>query len=129
MTFKHLTPVVAIFIVTSALLAAFSNQLKSLHVNTFLLNGINILLFVVSLLVFFIQKKGIANKNPHAFVRAVMGGMIIKMFTCLGALIVYLFINGGTVNKRAIVGGLILYLCYLTGEVIMFMKMNRKQNA
>lgn len=93
------------------------------------IHGTNLLLLILGLINLWLLQKSLANKNPHAFVRAVMGGMIIKMFFLLGGLVIFLMLSEIQPAKKTIIVALIIYFVYLIAEVTLAMKMNRRSNA
>jgi len=126
---KHATPILILFLLILSVTLVARGWLDSKDFDTNVLIGANILLFILGLITFLLQLNGIKNSNPHVFVRGVMGGMIIKMFALVIALVVYINISDGNLNKRSIWAALFMYLIYLTAEVVLFMRLNRKANA
>jgi len=126
---KGLLPVFYIFLFIAVLLLIFSNKLAEAGVDTIVLTGANILLFVLSVISFFIVLKGIRHSNPNVFVRSVMGSMMIKMVVCLVATFLYVYFTGDNYNKKSVFIALLLYLVYLSAEVVVLMKLNKNKNA
>lgn len=126
---RLLFPLAIIFFLTNIAVFLLGPLLKSLLIEPGILLGANVLFFLLSLLSFFIQQKGLQNKNPHVFVRSVMTGMLIKMVICIIAVIGYVYFSGDNFNKRGIFLALFLYLVYLPVEVFAVMKLNKKSNA
>ena len=91
--------------------------------------GANSLFFLVSILVFQIQRRAMANKNPAVFIRSVMAGMMIKMLVAVLAVIGYVLISGKGFNKPAVYISMALYIVYLSVEVAAIMKLNKRKNA
>lgn len=89
----------------------------------------NGLLFLLSLLVFRMQRKAMANANPQVFIRSVMGGMMIKMFIVIIAVVIYIFAGGKKISKAALFISLLLYLVYLAVEVFAVNRLNKRKNA
>jgi chromosome condensin MukBEF MukE localization factor len=89
----------------------------------------NGLFFIISIISFLIQRKGLHNKNPHVFVRSVMAGMMVKMAICIVAIIAYVYFSGEAFNKRGVFIALFLYLIYLATEVFVVMKMNKNKKT
>ena len=110
------------FLVSKALLAKWGIDYAVLIVA-------NLLFFVVSLGVFFMQKKALNHINPNVFIRSVMAGMLIKMGVCVFAIILYRLIAGNSVSKISVFAAMFLYLLYLAVEVRVIMKLNRQKNA
>lgn len=127
--FRFLVPLIIVFIIFLIAPFALSNILEQNNIDKNVLLWSNALFFVISIISFSIQKKAMANKNPHAFVRSVTGGMMLKMLLCIIAIILYIYASGAAFNKRAVFISLFLYLVYLFTEVMVVMKMNKKQHV
>lgn len=128
-SFRVLLPLVIIFIAFLLIPFLLSDMLLKFNIDKNVLLGSNILFFIISLVSFSIQRRGMMHKNPHVFVRTVTGSMMIKMLFCVIAVIAYVYLSGDGFNKRAVFISLFLYLIYLFTEVIVVMKMNKKQHA
>ncbi len=89
----------------------------------------NALFFLMSILVFRMQRKAMQHSNPNVFIRSVMAGMMIKMFAVIVAVMAYVLLSGKNFNKPAIFISLLLYLVYLAVEVAAVMKLNKRKNA
>ena len=127
---KTIYPLLAIFTVISGLLVVFSKSLEAQGVDTTVLLAANGLFFILNLIVFFIQKKALTNSNPNIFIRTVIAGMMIKMFTCAIAVIAYVTIIGPGYNKKSVFISLFIYLIYLGVEVATITRLNnRSRNA
>jgi len=126
---RALLPLTGLFLFISLSVFVFSDQLQNNGFDTRVLNGANILFFVISILSFFIQLRGVSNTNPHVFVRSVMLGMMMKMLVCVIATFAYVYYAGSYYSKRSVFVALFLYLVYLSIEVYAVMKMNKKKNA
>lgn len=111
-------PVLAVFIAASATIFLAKNWLLQKGFDTDVLLAANIFFLIIHLISFFMQRKSLSNTNPNAFVRAVMGGMMVKMFTCIAVVFIYVSVLGDDYNKKSLFTALILYLFYLAAEVI-----------
>jgi hypothetical protein len=127
--FRTLLPLPGIFLIFSLSILFFSGQLQDAGFDTRILTAANILFFLISVLSFFIQLRGMRNTNPHVFVRSVMAGMMVKMLVCIIATFAYVQLAGKNFNKRSVFVSLLLYLVYLAVEVVVVTKMNKKKNA
>ena len=128
-TIRILSPVIILFLLLTTFIFTSSNFLGQLHIDKNVLLGANVLFFLLTIVSFFIQRRGMLNKNPHVFVRSVTGGMMVKMVFCILAVIAYVYASGEQFNKRGVFISLFLYLVYLAIEVMVVMKMNKKHNA
>ncbi len=126
---KIIVPLIALFIVFSGSLIAIKPLLGKWGIDYNVLVIANILFFLISLLAFFMQKKALNNPNPNVFVRSVMGGMLIKMFVCIAAVIIYRLAAGNQVSKISVFAAMFLYLIYLGVEVAIITKLNKQKNA
>ena len=126
---RSLLPLIILFVLINLLVIILSPSLKHYHIDANVLLAGNALFFVISIISFFIQRRGLYNKNPHVFVRSVMTGMMLKMVICIIAVIAYVYLSGSAYNKRGIFLALFLYLVYLAAEVYTVMKMNKNKKA
>ena len=92
---------------------------------TVLLVG-NLILFVATLLSFFIYKKALFNLNVHIFLRALYGGMFLKMIIAMVAALVYILLAQEKVSKAGIFGCFGLYFLYTFVEVKILMRLSKQ---
>ncbi|MEO6549650.1 MAG: hypothetical protein ABIN94_16735 [Ferruginibacter sp.] len=126
---KLIVPLVAIFIIFCALLITLRGLLLKWGIDYKVLIVANLLFFLINLLAFFMQQKALYNTNPNVFVRSVMGGMLIKMFVCIAAVIIYRLLAGSSTSKVSVFSAMFLYLAYLGVEVAVITKLNKQKNA
>ena len=126
---KIILPLLIIFLIFSASLPFARPLLAQWGINSDVLVVANILFFAVSLIAFFMQQKALQNINPNVFVRSVMAGMLIKMFVCITAVIIYRLVAGNNVSKVSVFAAMFLYLLYLAVEVAVITKLNKQKNA
>ncbi len=127
--FKVLRPLVITFLVLSVLILGAKIFYREGRVDHAVLMGSNCLFFLISLFVFRMQYQAMYHNNPNVFIRAVMGGMIIKVFACITAVVAYYFLSGSLFNKPAVYLSMIIYIIYLWVEVKTIMKLNKQKNA
>ena len=126
---KMLLPLIIIFIVFTILILTSGGLWSKYNVDGNVLLGANLLFMGTGLLVFFMQKNALNNKNPNVFIRSVMAGMMIKMFSTVLAVLAYVVLVGPTYNKKAVFISLFMYLLYLAAEVIAISKVNSNKNV
>lgn len=79
----------------------------------------NALLAVLSLTNYLIILDGLKNDNPNALIRAKTGGMMLKFFVAIAALLAYIFINHRiTVHKPTIYVFMGMYVVYAIVEAM-----------
>lgn len=126
---KMLLPVFIIFLLLSIFIFSANSLWVKYNVDKNVLMGANLLFLVTGLLVFFMQKNALQNKNPNVFVRSVIAGMMIKMFSTVLAVLAYVLTVGQGYNKKAVFIALFMYLIYLAAEVMAISKVNRTKNV
>ena len=127
--FKAGYPLFFTFFILSALILAANFLYAGRGVDYIVVMAGNCLFFLVSLFVFRMQYLAMQNSNPGVFIRRVMGGMIIKVFACIIAVVAYYFISGKAFNKPAVYASMLIYILYLAVEVRTIMKLNKSKNA
>jgi hypothetical protein len=128
-SFKPLLPLFISFLVLTVLIFAGNLFFAEKGINYLVLMGGNCLFFLVSLFVFRMQYMAMQNSNPNVFIRSVMGGMIIKVFACVIAVVGYYLISRAAFNKPAVYLSMVIYIIYLVVEVRTIMKLNKTKNA
>jgi hypothetical protein len=123
---KMLKPVLIIFVVINILVLFSNSVFEKFNIDRNVLLAANLLFFIVSVLVFFIQKNALQNSNPNVFVRSIISGMMLKMFSTVIAVSAYVLITGKDYNKKAVFIALLMYLVYLGAEVAAISKENKK---
>ena len=117
---------IAIFILANIILIILKNQIPG-DIDFAVLFVGNAILFVATLISFYLYRKAIINKNPHVFVRFVYGGLLLKMIICIAAALVYILIARNNVNKIALFGCFGLYIIYTFAEVRMLIQLSKQQ--
>lgn len=128
-SFKAVLPLFIVFFGLTVLVFIASLVYADKGIDYIAVMGSNCLFFLISLFVFRMQFLAMHNSNPNVFIRSVMGGMIIKVFACVIAVIAYYFLSGPAFNKPAVYAAMIIYIIYLVVEVRTIMKLNKTKNA
>ena len=126
---KPALPLLYSFIVLTIAIALVGYVFKVEKIDPVVLMVANCLFFITALLVLRMQRKAMANANPNVFIRSVMGGVMIKMFVCLAAVMAYVLLSGKYFNKPSVFIAMVIYLVYLGVEVAIVMKLNKTKNA
>lgn len=126
---REFVPLIILFILFNNFFLFGKNWLAKYGLDHLVLIIANSLFFIVSILIYRMQKKAVKNTNPNVFVRAVIGGTMIKMAVCVIAVGVYAFAFKSIFNKMTVFAAMFLYLFYLAVEVSMATKLNKKKNA
>ncbi len=128
---RILITLLLIFFICSTAVYFSKNWLTEHHTDWRVLFGANFLFILLAFVSVMIQVKTTGSSNANAYVRAVLSGMMLKMFAVIGAVMIYVFSSGNGFNKRAVFGAMLLYLVYLFTEVYLSMKAvkGRKTNG
>jgi len=126
---KMLLPILIIFSFLTGFIFSANSLFIKYNVDKNVLMGANLLFLVTGILVFFMQKNALGNKNPNVFIRSVIAGMMIKMFSTVIAVLAYVVTVGQGYNKKAVFISLFMYLIYLGAEVVAISKVNRTKNV
>lgn len=126
---RLMLPYLILFIIINLIVFLAWQSLVRFGLNNYVLLGANGIIFLLSLFVFFIQRQALKNSNPNVFIRSIMTGMLIKMFSCVLMVLVYTLSSGNSFNKKAVFFSMLLYLVYLGVEVYSTTNLNRKRNG
>ena len=127
---KIFLPITLVFIILNGLIVTFKTFLESKGFDRDFLIIANLLLFSLCIAGLFLQRRGLQSTNTHAFIRSVYSAMLLKIFVCLAAVMVYIFSNTSIVNKPALFASMGIYLVYTSIEVAALMTaLRKKKNA
>ena len=122
-----LFPIIIFFILLNALFLAGKNFLER---SGFDQSVLIMVLFAATLVSFVFAKQGLRSENPQAFVRSVYMSIMIKLFICVIAALIYIFLFRKNLNRPALFICMGLYLVYTFIEVSVLTKMlKEKRNA
>lgn len=125
-----LRPMILFFVVLNGFFVAGRSLLDKWNADQAVLIAANLVLFVVTLVSFLLTKRSFNASNPHAFIRAIYTGFMVKFFVCIAAAYVYIVSSKTGVNKNALFVSLGLYLLYTFMEVSILTKLlKKKKNA
>lgn len=124
-----LLPLIIVFLGCNSFFLMAHKLLTKWEVDNTVLIIANMLFLTITLITFFLQKKALQNSNPNVFIRSVMAGMMIKMFVCIIAIIIYWVIMQEKFSRASVFAAMLVYLIYLAVEVSLVSKMNSQKNA
>ncbi|TKK68831.1 hypothetical protein FC093_09040 [Ilyomonas limi] len=121
-------PLIFIFVSVNALCVIFNDKLDAYHINHLVVQGANLLLFVLMTISAYLHFKALRSSNPHAFLRSVLSATVIKLFVIAGATFIYLFAAGEQRSVYAVLVGMVLYIIYTAVELRGLFRMNKQNN-
>jgi len=119
-------PIILLFFILNILIFLFKNLLEGKGFNISFLLIANSILFLLTLAGFVIQGKAINSQDAQKFVRSVYASMMIKMFICMIAILIYMVMNRQNINKPSLFASMGIYIFYTIIEVSGLMKAARK---
>lgn len=125
---RPLVPILVLFLLLNGLFLLQPRLLERAGADRNVLLIGNVFLFAITLLSYFMARRGLSNPNPHAFVRSVYGSILLKLFLCLIAAFSYIALNGKALNKPAFFMLMGLYLVYTFIEVRTLLNALRRPN-
>ena len=128
LTKKILVPVVILFIVINVTLYFLRSFLQSQGIDVNFVAGANLILFLISISGLLVQSRSVSSANANAFIRGIYSSLIIKMFTVIGAILIYVAIMSHELNKAGIFIAMAFYMLYTSIEVFQLMKIVRKKS-
>ena len=126
---KAIIPLFIFFMVVNGFCTVFKTWLGDKGIDPLVLGFGNIILFLLSLFVFMIQKKAMKNPNPQVFIRSVMLGTFIKLMVIAAAVLLYLVLAGEKRSVYAVIASMGLYIVYTVIEVRTVSKLTRKNGG
>ena len=123
---KALMPLHLVFLVVVIVIFAMKKTLEASDVNTSLLLGGNVLLYLVSLVSIMMYSKKIDPKRPGAAVSGVYGGFMLKFAVIAIAAFLYMLLTP-VINKNGLIGCAILYLVYHILGTYLSLQLNKKK--
>lgn len=124
---KLFLPLILVFIILNSLILIFKPFLEKNGFDRDFLIIANLLLFILSVSVFLLQRRAMQSNNPNVFVRSVYMAMLLKLFVCMIAFLVYAFIATSKINKPALFTSMAIYILYTSLEVAALMKVARRK--
>ncbi len=120
-------PVILVFIILNALFIAGRSLLQKWNADQQVLILGNTFIFLITLISFFIAKRGLKNPNPNVFMRSVMGSIMLKMLLVVILAFIYISMYGKEINKPALFTCMALYLVYTFIEVRSLMNLLKQK--
>ncbi|HRI22031.1 MAG TPA: hypothetical protein PLA68_13810 [Panacibacter sp.] len=126
---KALAPLFIFFMLVNAFCLFFKDWLDSKNIDHFVVGIGNCILFFLSVVIYFMQKKSLQNTNPNVFVRSIMAGTFIKLIVIAGAVVIYLLAAGENKSNYGIIAAVSLYFVYTFIEVKTAARLNKEYGS
>ncbi|HEY9260391.1 hypothetical protein [Chitinophaga sp.] len=115
----------AVFGIINGLLIIFKPRLLDLGTHVNVLMAGNLIMAIISLVSYLMGRQGLASSNHNAFIRAVYGSTLTKLFLCVIGIATYVLIYKPNVSKLTIFMLLFLYLVYTVFETLSLFRLTK----
>jgi hypothetical protein len=123
---KAFVPLFIFFLLVNSFCILFKDWLDDKHIDHVIVGLANCILFVLSLLIFFMHKRSLQSSNPNVFVRSVMASTIIKLLVIAGSALIYFLVAGENKSVYAVIAAMGLYVVYTIIEVKAVSRLNKE---
>lgn len=106
-----------VFIPVMLLIALFNAGIKSAGLDPWVLAGGNLILYLITVVALYFHLKGLSDKNVQAFFRSVYASMLMRMFLCVLAVMIYAIYSGERLNKYSLLICFLFYFIYTFFEL------------
>jgi hypothetical protein len=124
---RPLFPVILLFVLLNGFFISGRTLLEKWSIDREVLIVGNLILFVVTLLSFWLGQRGLRSGNVQAFIRSIYASFIVKFFIIAVAAFIYIVAVKKNVNRPALIACMCLYLVYTFLEVSILMKMAKEK--
>jgi len=119
-------PVIIVFLVVSVIVYAGSDIIQDWGINPVVVLAGNLILMLATSISWFFLVRSLKNNRPAVFMRNIYSGMMLKMFICLIAALLYILRMKKEVSLGAILTLMFLYFLYTFLEISILMKLSNK---
>lgn len=114
---KYFLPILLIFIIVNSFCLLSKKFLLGRGIDSTVLLGANIILFLLSVIALIMHITAVKNKNPNVFVRSVMAASFIKLMVIALVAVTYLSIAKESRNIYGVIASMGLYVIYTIIEI------------
>jgi hypothetical protein len=128
MTDKFILWLAVVFIgITAALFLLKTWLLQTLGVHYEVLVAGNIVMALITLISYSLNRKGMTSENANVIVRSVYASTLAKLMLCVVAIAVYVIVNRTRVSKATIFLFMFFYLVYTVYETSHLIRTSKKK--
>ena len=124
---KTIFPLVMVFVISSIFILIFRNTLQANGFDWQVLCGGNLLIYLITIVSMNLLSRGLHAPNTQSFLRNAYGGIMLKLFACAAAVVMYVVISGKGFNKQSLFACMGLYLVYTYFEFKGILKQSNEQ--
>lgn len=113
---KMILPLLILFVIINGVVFFVQNQFAQLMVETTVLYITNTILFILSIVHIIRSVYSLKNINPHGFTKIIYSGFVIRLFVCIIAAFIYIYIRSPRIHKLTLFGAMGIYFIYTLAE-------------
>lgn len=113
----RLRPTILLFVLLNGFFITGRTWLAKWGADQTVLIAGNLILFLVTVVSYFVFTRSLRSENPQSFVRAMYLNVMIKLFVCVIAAFVYIRLAGKDLSKPALFICMGLYVVYTVLEI------------
>lgn len=123
-------PLIIVYVLSTALMVVGKKWLVQWGVDTSVVLVGNLVLFIVTLISFFLYQRAMAHPSTTGFLRNTYSGLFLKLLVCIFAVMIYVMVAKAQTNKPALFACIFLYFLYAVLEMRSLMQWNKaRRNA
>lgn len=128
MTDKFILWLAVVFVlITAALFLLQTWLLQTLGVHYEVLVAGNVVMALITLISYSLNRKGMTSDNPNVIVRSVYASTLAKLMLCVVAIAIYVIMNRTRVSKATIFLFMFFYLVYTVFETTHLLRTSKQQ--
>lgn len=128
MTDKFIVRLAVVFVlITAALFLLKTWLLQTLGVQYEVLVAGNVVMALITLFSYLLNRKGMTSDNANVIVRSVYASTLAKLMLCVVAMAVYVIVNRTRVSKATIFLFMLFYLVYTVYETTHLIRSSKQQ--
>jgi hypothetical protein len=120
-------PLVILFVILNAFILSTQKTLIKKGFDTDVLLVGNLIIFLATIISFYISYRSSTSPNPHASIRSLYGSFMVKFFIIILAAFVYIMTQKKNLNKPALFTCMALYLVYTVFEITSLQRLLRQK--
>ncbi|MRG47228.1 hypothetical protein GFS24_19055 [Chitinophaga sp. SYP-B3965] len=128
MTDKFILWLAVVFVLITAALFLLQTWLfQTLGVHYEVLVAGNVVMALITLISYSLNRKGMTSDNPNVIVRSVYASTLAKLMLCVVAIAIYVIVNRTRVSKPTIFLFMFFYLVYTVFETSHLLRTSKQQ--
>jgi hypothetical protein len=124
---KPWLPLVILFVILNALFLTAGKMLVKKGFDQDVLIAGNAIVFLATILSFYLSYRSATSSNVHASIRSLYGSFMIKFFIIIIAAFIYIMTQKKNINKPSLFTCMGLYFVYTVIEITSLQRLLRQQ--